>query len=205
MRNRLYYPLFLAGMLLTSCSSAPEQKTQPPTATKQEAYPLATGKVPLDKKLQRIINDYAVARNDPGRLFCLELEKASYDTLQMSLYSGSGYIPSIDFCGPSFYAEFDDKIVLISTGVESIVDCPSCSDAFYKIVTKKLLGKALTRAEYVQLDTGYPSDHPLTWRIIHSGIRSGQDLYTVVDTLALPTKHQAPPPLTAAPQALKRH
>jgi len=185
-------------MLLVGCSPAQEQKLQPAKSISQDVYPLATGKLPLDKKLQWIINDYAVARHDRGRLFCLELEKASYDTLQMSLYSGSGYIPSIDFCNPSFYAEFDDKIVLISTGVESIANCPSCSDAFYKIVTKKLLGKALTRAEYVKLDMGYPSDHPLVWRIIQSGIRSGQGLYTVVDTLAIPTKHQAPPPIKTA-------
>ncbi|WP_143164004.1 hypothetical protein [Hymenobacter daecheongensis] len=163
-------------------------------ATKQVAYPLATGKLTLDKNLQRIIDNYAVFRHGRTRLFCLELEKTSFDTLQMSLYSDGNDALVVDFCAPSFYAEFDNKLVLISTGIERIGVCPSCSDAFYRIVTKKFLGKALTRTEYMKIRPDYLGSNPPVWRIIQTGFREGKGIYTVVDSLAVSTKHAIPPP-----------
>ena len=185
---------FLASLLLLSCSSEPDHRLLPDPAPKQEAYPLAAGKFPLDKGLQRIINEYERARPSRARLFCLELEKVSFDTLQMALYSDGDDAFVVDFCAPSFYAEFDNKLVLISTGVERIGKCPSCSDAFYKIVTQKFLGKALTRAEYMKIRPEYSGSNTRVWRIIQTGSRNDSPIYTVVDKLAIPTKHQILPP-----------
>lgn len=189
--------LLLLPAALVGCTPNQEQAAQeaPASAINFSKIPQ---KLPLDEGLQRLIKSYA-KKPGGGKIFCLEFEKLAYDSLQFSLYSGGHYVPIIDLCRPNFYAEFDDKLILIATGAEFVTPGSSYRDtyreSFYKIATKKVLGKAYTPAQYDSLHLTYGPYDPPVWRVIlHVGDEQPGRIYTVVDSFALPARDRRIPP-----------
>ncbi|WP_157547487.1 hypothetical protein [Hymenobacter sp. DG25A] len=148
--------------------------------------------------MQRLIRAYGKQRGG-GKIFCLEFEKLAYDSLQFSLYGAGNYVPIVDFCRPNFYAEFDDNLVLIATGAEFVTPGSSYRDTyregFYKIVTRKVLGKAYTPAQHDSLQLTYGAYNLPVWRVIlHVGDEQPGRIYTVVDSFAVPARDRRIPP-----------
>lgn len=178
----------------TPSSSKPEQQVSTQLTKKPQ-------RLHLDKGLKQVIGAYE-KRWHSSRLYCLEYEKIAYDSVQMSLYPAGEYIPIVDLCRPNFYAEFDDKLILIATGVEFITPGASYRnthrEAFYRVVTEKILGKAYT--QYDSLGLTYGNYDPAVWRVIVSEPdKQSHRVYSVTDSFAVRTRNQPPTPILFTP------
>lgn len=152
--------------------------------------------LPLDEGLQKIIALYD-KRHRESQLYCLEYEKLAYDSLQLSLYAAGNYVPIIEHCRPNFYAETGGKLVLVATGAEFITPGSYYRDtyreAFYRIVTAKVLGKSYSPTQYDSLGLTYGNYDPPVWRIILS-IRGNPPhrVYSVTDSFAIRARNLPP-------------